>query len=237
MTKIAILCTSATTFGKNNDKGPTGVWLEEIATPYYAMKEKGFSIDFFSVRGNEIPIDNGSRGEGFYTADCKRFDEDEECKEKMKTSRKLSDLNAEEYDGVFLPGGHGCCTDFHGNEELAKVIETFLSKRKPVALDCHAPIALLSCTKADGKTPLVSGMSVTGFSDEEETQVGMQEEVPTLIEKEMVAQGAKYSKAESAWGAHAVVDGTLVTGQNPASSKLCAEKFVELLALTQTQVN
>ena len=62
---------------------------------------------------------------------------------------------------------------------------------------------------------------MTGFSDEEETQVGMQEEVPTLIEKEMVAQGAKYAKAESAWGAHAVVDGTLVTGQNPAGSKLC----------------
>ena len=154
----------------------------------------------------------------------------------MKTSKGLSELNVEEYDGVFLPGGHGCCTDFYQNQELAKTIEQFLTAKKAVALDCHAPIALLSCKKADGTTPLVSGMSVTGFSDEEEGQVGMQEEVPVLIEKEMVAQGAKYSKAEGAWGAHAVVDGTLVTGQNPASSKVCVEKFVELLALTQTQV-
>ena len=76
-----------------------------------------------------------------------------------------------------------------------------------------------------------------GFSDEEEKQVGMHEEVPTLIEKEMVAQGGEYSKAETAWGAHAVLDGTLVTGQNPASSKLCVEKFLELLAIKMTQVN
>ena len=236
MTKIAILCTSATTFGKSAEKKPTGVWLEEIAVPYYSMMEKKFSVDFFSIKGGEIPIDAGSRGEGFYTPECVKFDKDDTAQALMKTSKGLSELNVEEYDGVFLPGGHGCCTDFYQNQELAKIIEQFLTAKKAVALDCHAPIALLSCKKADGTTPLVSGMSVTGFSDEEEGHVGMQEEVPALIEKEMVAQGAKYSKAEGAWGAHAVVEGTLVTGQNPASSKVCVEKFVELLALTQTQV-
>ena len=234
--KVAILTTSATTFGKNK-KGPTGVWLEELATPYYALKSARCAIDVYSIDGGPIPIDEASRGEGFYTEDCERFDGDDEAQSLLKKSKPLKELDVDAYDGIFLPGGHGCCSDFHGNDHLAKTIEAFLSTKKAVALDCHAPIALLSCKKADGTTPLVRGMRVTGFSDEEEKQVGMHEDVPTLIEKEMVAQGGEYSKAETAWGAHAVLDGTLVTGQNPASSKLCVEKFLELLAIKMTQVN
>ena len=237
--KVAILTTSATTFGKTNEnkKGPTGVWLEELATPYYALKSARCAIDVYSIDGGDVPIDEASRGEGFYTKDCEKFDGDDEAQSLIKKSKPLNDLDVHAYDGIFLPGGHGCCEDFHGNDHLTKTIEAFLSAKKAVALDCHAPIALLSCKKADGTTPLVRGMRVTGFSDEEEKQVGMHEDVPTLIEKEMVAQGGEYSKAETAWGAHAVLDGTLVTGQNPASSKLCVEKFLELLAIKMTQVN
>ncbi len=211
--KVAILTTSATTFGKNK-KGPTGVWLEELATPYYALKSARCAIDVYSIDGGPIPIDEASRGEGFYTEDCERFDGDEEAQSLIKKSKPLKELDVDAYDGIFLPGGHGCCEDFHGNDHLTKTIEAFLSTKK-----------------------VVRGMRVTGFSDEEEKQVGMHEDVPTLIEKEMVAQGGEYSKAETAWGAHAVLDGTLVTGQNPASSKLCVEKFLELLAIKMTQVN
>ena len=87
MTKIAILCTSATTFGKSAEKKPTGVWLEEIAVPYYSMMEKKFSVDFFSVKGGEIPVDGGSRGEGFYTPECVKFDKDDTAQALMKTSK------------------------------------------------------------------------------------------------------------------------------------------------------
>ena len=94
--------------------------------------------------------------------------------------------------GFSYPEDTGVARISTANHHLAKTIEAFLSAKKAVALDCHAPIALLSCKKADGTTPLVRGMRVTGFSDEEEKQVGMQEEVPALIEKEMVAQGGEY---------------------------------------------
>jgi putative intracellular protease/amidase len=239
MPKIAIIATSATHFttATGEKKGPTGVWLEEIATPYYQFLSKQFSVEFFSIEGGEIPVDNGSRAEGFYTEDSKKFDEDSRAREMMKNTKSIASIDVEEFDGIFLPGGHGCCEDFYGNADLAKVIETFYEAKKAVGLDCHAPIALLSCKKADGKTPFLKGLNVTGFSDAEETAVGYHEAVPVMIEKEMIAQGAIYTKAEADWGAYAVTDGNLVTGQNPASSAVCVQKYIELMTLKMTMTN
>ena len=102
--KVAILTTSATTFGKNK-KGPTGVWLEELATPYYALKSARCAIDVYSIDGGPIPIDEASRGEGFYTEDCERFDADDEAQSLLKKSKPLKELDDDAYDGIFLPGG------------------------------------------------------------------------------------------------------------------------------------
>jgi putative intracellular protease/amidase len=100
--------------------------------------------------------------------------------------------------------------------------------KKLVASVCHGPIALAECNKEDG-TPLVQGLTVTGFSDAEEAAVQHTDKVPFLIEARFKEQGAKYEKAEQDWNPKVCVDGNLVTGQNPASSEPAAKKVVELL--------
>lgn len=223
MTKIAIICTSASMMG---DK-PTGAWLEEVATPYYLFKEKGFDVTIVSIKGGEIPVDQASMSGDFFTPDCKKFVEDEAAQAAMKASEPLGVVSTDAFDGIYLAGGHGTCVDFYDNPDLAKVIEAFYAANKAIAADCHGPIALLKCKKPDG-TPLVAGLTMTGFTDTEEAAVGLTNAVPALVESEAVKLGAKFTK-ESDWSSCAAVDGKVVTGQNPASSHACAAKFVEVV--------
>jgi putative intracellular protease/amidase len=132
-----------------------------------------------------------------------------------------------DFDCLYLPGGHGCCTDGINNPILQNAIETMYNAGKIVATVCHGPIALTQCTKSDG-TPLVQGLTVTGFADSEEVAVGHDKTVPYLIETRFKEQGAKYEKGDD-WAPKVCVDGTLVTGQNPASSEPAAKKVVEML--------
>merc|ERR1712232_1363771 len=134
-----------------------------------------------------------------------------------------------DYDVLYIPGGHGCCADFVDNSDVKTAIETMYNAGKVVSVVCHGPIALAECFKADGTTPLVKGLTVTGFSDSEEAAVGQTDNVPYLIETRFKEQGAQYEKADQDWYGHIVVDGNLLTGQNPGSSTLAAEKVVEML--------
>lgn len=132
-------------------------------------------------------------------------------------------------DAIFMCGGHGTCVDFHSNPALKAAIETMYNSKKIVAAVCHGPVSLVDCVKADG-TPLLQGLTVTTFSDEEEKMAGMTEKVPFLVESRFHELGAKYVKAETPWASHVVADGNLVTGQNPASSTECAKKVISMLS-------
>jgi putative intracellular protease/amidase len=146
-------------------------------------------------------------------------------------TKKLEDIALPgDFDCFYMPGGHGCCTDCVNNPTLKNAIETMYNAGKIVATVCHGPIALAECSKSDG-TPLVKGLTVTGFSDTEEAAVQHTDNVPFLIETRFKEQGANYEKAESDWAPKVCVDGVLVTGQNPASSDPAAKKVVELLSL------
>ena len=79
----------------------------------------------------------------------------------------------------------------------------------------------------DGK-PLVEGRKVTGFTNGEEEGVGLTDVVPFLLEDMLKEKGAEYSKGED-WAPYVLVDGKLVTGQNPASSEEAAKKLLELI--------
>jgi putative intracellular protease/amidase len=145
-------------------------------------------------------------------------------------TKKLENVTVPgDFDCLYLPGGHGCCTDGINNPVLKKAIEATYNAGKLVATVCHGPIALAECHKSDG-TPLVQGLVVTGFSDAEEAAVQHTETVPFLIESRFKEQGAKYEKADNDWAPKVCVDGNLVTGQNPASSEPAAKKVVELLS-------
>lgn len=176
-------------------------------------------------------IDSTSlRGDAF-TESSKKFLCDADAMDMFCHTKKLEDVTVPgDFDCLYIPGGHGCCTDGINNPVLKKAIEATYNAGKLVATVCHGPIALAECTKVDGSTPLVQGLTVTGFSDAEEAAVGHTETVPYLIESRFVEQGAKYEKAANDWAPKVCVDGNLITGQNPASSEPAAKKVVEMLS-------
>ena len=226
MTKsIALICTSCDELVPG---AKTGAWLEEVAEPYYIARSVGIKVTIVSIKGGAVPIDPASESGDFFTPSCAKFKEDEEAMDALRNSAELGSVSADAFDGAYLAGGHGTCVDFYKNAALGAFVSAMYAAGKPVAADCHGPIALLGCTKPNGE-PLVKGLKVTGFSDSEEAAVGLTDKVPELIETAMKAQGGLYT-ATADWTLNAVVDGNLVTGQNPASSTACANAFVELLA-------
>jgi putative intracellular protease/amidase len=207
------------------------VWLEELASPYQVFKSAGYDITIASTAGGPIPIDANSLREPFFSEEAKTFLQDADAMDMFGHSKKIADISTPgDYDVLYIPGGHGCCADFVDNADVKSAIENTHSAGKMVAVVCHGPIALAECFKADGTTPLVKDLCVTGFSNTEEAAVGHTDNVPYLIETRFGEQGAKYEKAEADWSSHVCVDGNLVTGQNPASSTAAAQKVVELLS-------
>ncbi|MBF4471673.1 MULTISPECIES: type 1 glutamine amidotransferase domain-containing protein [Flavobacterium] len=224
MKKVLFVVTSHDQLGNTGEK--TGFWTEELAAPYYALLDKGVIIDIATPKGGQPPIDPKSADPSSATEDTKRFDADKVLLEKLKNTKKLSDVNQADYDAVFYPGGHGPLWDLVEDKKSIALIESFYTHKKPVAFVCHAP-AVLKNVKVNGEF-LVKGKKVTGFANTEEEAVGLSKIVPFLLEDELQKNGAIYSKGAD-WGVYAVEDGLLITGQNPASSKLVAAKLLAQL--------
>ncbi len=224
MKKVLFVVTSHDKLGNTGEK--TGFWTEELAAPYYALADEGITIDIATPLGGQPPIDPKSEDPSAATADTKRYDSDTALLEKLKHTLKLADVNQADYDAVFYPGGHGPLWDLAEDTTSAALIEAFYTNNKPVAFVCHAP-GVLKNVKVNGEF-LVKGKKVTGFANTEEEAVGLTKIVPFLLEDVLQENGAIYSKGAD-WNPYAVEDGLLITGQNPASSKLVAEKLMHQL--------
>jgi putative intracellular protease/amidase len=204
------------------------LWLEELATPYYAFKEAGFEVVVASPAGGPIPIDKGCMAPMFFSEECKKFMHDGDAIGALCHSVKLDTIAfPADVDAIYMPGGHGACVDFINNPTLKSAIETMYNAGKIVSTVCHGPICLCDCTKSDG-SPLVQGLTVTGFADSEEAAVGKTELVPYLIETRFKEQGANYEKADD-WNSKVCVAGNLITGQNPQSSGDAAKAVIAAL--------
>jgi putative intracellular protease/amidase len=222
MKNILFVLTSNDSLGSTGHK--TGFWIEEFASPYYLLTDKGYSVTLASPKGGQPPIDPNSAAENAATASTNRFDKDEATKKKLANTLKLADVNQNDFDAVFYPGGHGVLWDLVEDKKSISLIESFYNEGKPVAFVCHAPAVLKNVKGKDGK-PLVNNKKVTGFTNEEEAAVQLTDIVPFLLEEMLKDNGGIYSKIGD-WQPYAVEDGLLITGQNPASS----EKVAELLA-------
>lgn len=223
--KILMVLTSHAELGDTGHK--TGFWVEEFAAPYYEFIDAGAEVTLASVKGGQPPIDPNSASEDAATQATERFDNDSAAKTLMANTKKLSDVDAADFDAVFYPGGHGPLWDLVDNQDSITLIENFIKAQKPVAAVCHASAALLNVNDEDGK-PLIAGKKVTGFSNTEEEAVQLTDIVPLLVEDELVKKGGDYQKTED-WGVLALEDGLLITGQNPASSELAAKKLLTKL--------
>ena len=217
-----------TSHDKLGDTGKkTGFWVEEFANPYYTLLDKGVNVTLATPKGGAAPIDPSSESPDAATEATSRFYKDAEAKESIANTKVLADINPDDFDAVFYPGGHGPLWDLANDATSIALIEKFNKQDKTIAFVCHAPGALKNVKNADG-TPLVKGKKVTGFTNSEEEAVGLTEVVPFLVEDMLAENGGIYSKKED-WAVYAIQDGNLITGQNPASSELVAEKLLASL--------
>ncbi|MFT5732873.1 MAG: putative intracellular protease/amidase [Planctomycetota bacterium] len=223
--KILMVLTSHDQLGDTGKK--TGFWLEEFAAPYFAFKDAGADITLASPKGGQPPLDPSSDTEDAHTDATRRFEGDEAAQKHLATTRVLADVNAEGFDAIFYPGGHGPLWDLAGDADSTRLIEAFASTDRPIGAVCHAPAVFREPKGADGK-PLVAGRRVTGFSNSEEEAVGLTDVVPFLVEDMLSTNGGKYEKGGD-WASFVVIDGKLVTGQNPASSAEAARALLKLL--------
>lgn len=223
--KVLFVLTSHDELGDTGNK--TGFWIEEFAAPYYRMLDKGVDITVATPQGGKAPRDPNSDTEDTQTEDTKRFKKDEKAQNLVDNTKVLAQMNPADFDAVFYPGGHGPLWDLAQDKDSIKLIESFNEANKPIGFVCHAPAALKDVKRNDGE-PLVKGKKVTGFTNTEEEAVQLTNVVPFLVEDMLKENGGIYSKAGD-WEEYVLVDGNLVTGQNPASSGPAAEKLYSLL--------
>ena len=222
---ILIVLTSHDELGDTGEK--TGFWLEELAAPYYALKDAGHRLTLASPKGGKPPLDPRSDEEDSQTDATRRFKADPHAQMALDTTKHLGDMKADQFDAIFFPGGHGPLWDLAEDADAKRLIETSLAADKPVGLVCHAPAILKQVEAADGG-PLVKGRKVTGFTDAEEKAVELTDVVPFSLEQVLKEQGADWSEGGT-FKVHVVTDGLLVTGQNPPSSAATAEALMNVL--------
>jgi len=220
--KVLVVLTSHADLGNTGEK--TGFWIEELAAPYYVFVNAGVDVTLASPAGGQPPIDPKSADETMQTEATRRFDLDSVAQNALASTVKLDTVDEADFDAVFYPGGHGPLWDLTNDARSIALIESFIGNNKPVSAVCHASAVLLNAKDSNGEY-LVKGKAVTGFTNSEEDAVQLTDIVPFLLEDELIAKGADYKKVAD-WTPFAVQDGLLITGQNPASSALVAEKLL-----------
>ena len=224
--KILMVLTSHDKLGNTGRK--TGFWLEEFAAPYYVFRDAGMDVTLASPKGGQPPIDPKSDLPENQTPSMTRFKQDPEAQKALSQTLKLSDMDSEDFDTVFYPGGHGPMWDLAEDPDSIDLIESFYNSGKTIAFVCHAP-GVLHRVMYQGE-PLVKGKRCTGFTNGEEEEVKLTKVVPFLVEDELKRLGALYEKKGN-WEVFVVEDGRLITGQNPASSKSTAQTLMAKFAM------
>jgi putative intracellular protease/amidase len=230
--KILMVLTSHDQLGNTGRK--TGFWLEEFAAPYFVFRDAGADLTLASPKGGQPPLDPKSDLPENQTPAMERFKQDETAQQALAHTVRLEDVKAENFDTVFYPGGHGPMWDLAESPVSIALLESFYNSGKPIALVCHSPGVLRHVTYKG--EPLVKGKRVTGFTNGEEEEVQLTHVVPFLVEDELLRLGATFEKLAN-WHPFSVVDGRLITGQNPASSTSAAEALMKLLGESAAQAS
>jgi len=223
---VLFILTSHSVMGDSGTS--TGIWFEELSTPYYLFKDAGYAISIASVVGGAVPIDPHSQkalGENPPSVD--RFLQDTVAMAALQNSSAINDVDATGYEAVFLPGGHGTMWDLPDNAPLAAIVTETLSDDRIVAAVCHGPAGLLGAVDKQGQ-PVIKGRKVSAFTNAEESAAGHTDTMPFLLETRLRELGAEVQTAPN-FESFAVVDGKLITGQNPASSEIVAQHVINAL--------
>lgn len=214
--RVLIVTTSCYTL---SGRYPTGLWLEEFAVPFIELAKLGADITVASPEGGAVPLD--PKTEPDYEQRIKWA----EALRALTTTVKLSQINPDQFEALFFPGGHGPVKDLADNADVKRIVEAMDRKGAVIAAVCHGPVALLNASKVSGE-PLVAGRKVAGFSNLEERMVGLYDVVPFRLEDALKEKGARYDAGLLPMISHVVKDGNLITGQNPASSASIAKEMI-----------
>jgi len=223
--KILMVLTSHDQMGDTGHK--TGFWLEEFTAPYYVFRDAGAEITLASPKGGQPPVDPNSEAEGALTETTERFMKDAHAKEMLASTKKLGDVDMNEYDAIFYPGGHGPLWDLANDETSVALIKKAYDQDKVIGAVCHAP-AVFKNVFIKPEQNIVGGRKVTAFTNTEEDAVQLTNIVPFLVEDMLKDNAGEYTRGDD-WAPHIVVDGKLITGQNPASSEGAAKAVVQAL--------
>ncbi|EAU86030.2 ThiJ/PfpI domain-containing protein [Coprinopsis cinerea okayama7 len=205
---------------------PTGWYLPEAAHPYYILSPH-VQIDFAAPAGANPPIDEYSVKS--YTDDGSvKFLNDETVEQKLANAKKLVNIDYKEYDAVFYVGGHGPAIDLASDAVNARLVSDFWKSGKIVAAVCHGPAALVQGVDEHGQS-IFKGKKFTVLSNDEEVAINGVNEIPFSPEDKIIELGGIFEKADELFEAKTVVDGKLVTGQNPASSAGVGEAILKLI--------
>lgn len=225
MKKILMILTSHKAL--DNTDSTTGVWLGEFTDPYYEFIEKGYEVTLASPLGGEPPVDPRSKLTENISPSNRKFDKDETAKAAFKSTRPLEEVDTEDFDALFFPGGHGPMWDLATSDLNARIVLDFFRSGRPIGAVCHGPAALLKA--AEQEPALLKGREVTAYSNAEEKLVMLSDNIPFKLQDRLQELGAKFDAATIPFTANVKVSGILVTGQNPASANGTAKKLIALL--------
>lgn len=221
--KILIVLTSHTELGDTGEK--TGFWLPELTHPYYEFTEAGYTVDVASIEGGMAPLDAKAFGEEDEYHQV--FLNDAELMAKVIRSIPLAQVDPYDYRVIMFAGGSGPMWDFPDNEDISRISSAIYENQGIVSAVCHGNAALVNLRLSNGEL-LVAGKRVSAFTNEEEASLGTTDVVPFLLQDKLVERGAIHVYG-SAWEENVVVDGRLVTGQNPASAQKAAQSIIRML--------
>jgi putative intracellular protease/amidase len=234
MSSALIVLSGATVWTqKDGTQRPTGFWAEELVEPHRTFSEAGVELTIATPGGRTAVADEGSLSPQVNGDDPERVAELRSYLDGLapvlSSPQRLEDVDPADFDAVVIPGGHGPMQDLAVDPEVGRVLAAALpDPDKTVAAICHGPASFLAAGDADGW--LFAGRKLTAFTDEEETQTGLAANAPWLLETRLRDAGADFIGGP-AWGPHVIVDGNLITGQNPASAKPAAEAVLERLGV------
>lgn len=212
-----------------NSQLKTGLWLSELTHIYDLAKEKGYKITVASPNGGNTPIDPESLRPLMMDRVSKKYWEDQSFREQLENTRSLDEIIPDQFDCIYLAGGHGTMYDFPEDSTLQRIITKQFESGKLVAAICHGVGGLLNARLSDGNY-LIKDRTITGFSWFEEILARRKNEVPFNLEAALKERGSVYKKAFLPMTSKVVIDGNLITGQNPFSSKETAKVVMQRLS-------
>jgi len=223
MKKVLIPVTNHATLGETDQAN--GTYAPELTHVVHVLNDNGIAFDIVSINGGKAPL-YGTDIEG--DAVNNQVLGEASFQTQINNTVPVSQVNIDNYDAIFYPGGFGLLSDLASNEEVASMAAKHYESGGIIAAVCHGPAALLPITLSNGE-PLIASKQVTAFTREEEVDFGTINDIPFLLEEALTRKAAQYSKVQP-WGEFVIEDERVITGQNPASAHAVGEFLAKLLA-------